>query len=101
MSANVFPVTRFDAGRGIALMSAGAMMVLLKWVLPAIAPLAVAAYGAYQLYYRQWSEGAIAIAVAIALWYLRDMVGGLLWLIGAGFVGFGLFYLIRSLRAQS
>ncbi len=101
MNENGMSVTLFDTGRGLALVTAGAVMVLLKWVLPAVAPLAVAAYGAYQLVHRQYAEGGLAIGFAVALWYLRDLVGGLLWFIGAGFVGLGLFFLIRSLRAKS
>lgn len=89
-----------DSGRGVAMLTAGAVLVLLKWVLPPVAPLAVGAYGIYQLYYRQYAEGAIALALAVALWFLRPVVGWLLWVVGAAFVAFGLFFLIRSLREQ-
>ncbi|MEE8554770.1 MAG: hypothetical protein V3T00_02835 [bacterium] len=90
-----------DTGRGVAMLTAGAVMVLLKWVLPPVAPVAVAAYGGYQIYNRQYLEGAIAIGLAVVLWLVRGLVGGLLWVVGAGLVGLGLFFLIRSLRGSS
>ena len=101
MEDNKSPVVRGDTGRGVAMLAAGGVMVLLKWILPPVAPLAVAAYGIYQIYNRQYTEGAVAVGLAIALWYLRGVVGWLLWLVGAGLVVFGLFFLIRSLRETS
>ena len=91
-------LARQDTSRGLAMLIAGAVMVLLKWVLPPVAPLAVAVYGAYQGLNRQYGEGLAAIGLAIVLWYARGLVGWLLWLIGAAFVLAGLFFLIRSLR---
>lgn len=90
-----------DLGRGTALLISGAIMVLLKWVLPAVAPVALVAYGLYRLYQKQLGEGLVALALAVLAWYLRGAVGGLLWVIGAVMVGFGLFYLIRGFRTQS
>ncbi|NIP73051.1 MAG: hypothetical protein GWO16_08485, partial [Gammaproteobacteria bacterium] len=88
-------------GRGTALLVSGAVMVLLTWVLPSVAPVAVGAYGVYQLYRKQPAEGLLALALAVVFWFLRVPLGWLLWLAGAGMVGFGLFYLIRGLRAPS
>jgi hypothetical protein len=90
--------SRPNTSRGLALLIAGAAMVLLRWMLPPLAPLAVAAYGVYQFFSRRLGEGLVAILVAVALWYLRGLVGGLLWLVGAAFVVVGMFYLIKSLR---
>ena len=90
-----------DVGRGTALLVSGAVMVLLRWVLPPVAPLAIAAYGIYRLFHKQIGEGLLALAVAVLAWYLRGVVGGLLWLIGAAMVGFGLFFLIRGLLSDA
>lgn len=87
-----------DVGRGTALVVTGAVMVLLKWVLPPVAPIAIAAYAVYRLYYRDLAEGLLALALAVLAWVLRIPVGWLLWLAGAAMVAFGLFYLIRGLR---
>ena len=87
-----------DTSRGLALLIAGAVMVVLKWVLPPVAPLAVVAYGLYQALNRQYGEGLVAVGLALVLWYARGLVGWLLWIVGAGFVLAGLFLLIRSLR---
>jgi len=89
-----------DVDRGVALLIAGAVMVLLKWVLPPVAPLAVLAYGVYRLYLREFAEGGVAIAVAVVLWFLRAPVEWLLWLAGVLMAGFGLFFLIRGLRGH-
>jgi hypothetical protein len=91
-------LARQDTSRGLAMLIAGAVMVVLKWVLPPVAPLAVAAYGVYQALNRQYGEGLAAVALAVILWYARGLVGWLLWLVGAAFVLAGLFFLIRSLR---
>ena len=89
-----------DRDRGIALLVAGAVMVLLKWILPVAAPFAVLAFAIYQLANRRWQEGLIFLAVAVVLWLLRMPLGWLLWLLGFLMVGFGVFYLIRSIRDQ-
>lgn len=89
---------RADTSRGLAMLVAGAVMVLLKWIVPAVAPLAVAAYGIYQVINRRYGEGAAAVGIAVLLWYGRGVVGWLLWVLGAAFVLAGLFLLIRSLR---
>jgi hypothetical protein len=91
-------LTRPDAARGLALLAAGAAMVVLHWVVPPMAPLAVAAYGVYQLFKRRYGEAAVAILIAVALWYTRLLVGWLLWLVGAAFVVAAIFYLIQALR---
>lgn len=90
-----------DLGRGTALLVSGAVMVLLKWVLPVVAPLAVAAYGLYRLYHKDLSEGLLALGIAVVAWLLRPFVGWLLWLIGAAMVAIGLFYLIRGMRSDA
>ncbi len=90
-----------DLGRGTALMIFGAVMVLLKWVLPPVAPLAIAAYGLYRLYHKEIGEGLLGLALAVLLWVLRVPFGWLLWLLGAAMVAFGLFFLIRGLRGPS
>ena len=90
-----------DLGRGVALMGAGAMMMLLKFVLPWMAPIALAAYAFYRLFMRNYLEAAAAIGVALVLWYLQGLVGWLLLLISAGMVGFGVFFLIRGVREKS
>lgn len=87
-----------NTSRGLAMLIAGAVIVMLKWVLPSVAPLAVVAYGAYQATQRLYGEALAALAVALVLWYARTLVGGLLWLAGAAFAAAGLFLLIRSWR---
>ena len=94
-------LARQDSSRGVAMLIAGAVMVVLKWVLPAVAPLAVAAYGIYQAVNRRYGEGLAAIGIAVVLWYARGVVGWLLWLVGAAFVLAGLFFLIRSMRESA
>ncbi|MDH4225117.1 MAG: hypothetical protein OEW12_05680 [Deltaproteobacteria bacterium] len=89
-----------DFSRGTSLLVAGAVMVLLKWVLPFAAPFALTAYGGLQLYLKRYGEGIAALFIAILLWLLKDVFGGVLWLIGAGFAGTGLFFLILSLREE-
>ncbi len=89
-----------DLGRGVALLVAGAIMALLQLVLPAVAPLALAAYGIYRLMVKNYSEFLVALLLAVLLWFLRDAFEWLLWIFGAGMAGFGLFYLIRGLRGQ-
>jgi hypothetical protein len=91
-------LARPDAARGLAFLAAGAAMVLLHWVLPPMAPLAVAAYGVYQLFKQRFGEAAVAILIAVALWYTRLLVGWVLWLVGAAFVVAAVFYLIQGLR---
>lgn len=87
-----------DLGRGTALLVTGAVMVLLKWVLPPVAPIAIAAYAVYRLYYRDLAEGLLALALAVVFWVLRAPLGWVLWLAGAAMVAFGLFFVIRGLR---
>lgn len=90
-----------DLGRGTALLVSGAVMVLLKWILPSVAPVAIAAYALYRLYYKDIAEGLLALALAALAWVLRYPLGWLLWLGGAAMVGFGLFFVIRGLRADA
>ncbi len=89
-----------NINRGIVLLISGGATVLLKWVLPAVAPLAVVAYGIYRLYTRNFREGGIAIMIALLLWLLRHQVGWLLWAVAALMTGLGLFLLIAGLRDQ-
>jgi hypothetical protein len=89
-----------DLGRGVALMVAGAVMVLLKWVLPAVAPLALAAYAVYRLFMKSYAEAAISFGVAVLLWFLQGLVGWLLLAFGAGMAGFGVFFLVRGMRGK-
>ena len=90
-----------DLGRGVALMAAGAMMMLLKFILPVMAPVALAAYAFYRLFMRNYLESAVTIGVALVLWYLQGVVGWMLLMISGGMVGFGVFYLIRGMRGQN
>lgn len=90
-----------DLGRGTALMILGAVLVLLRWVLPPVAPLAIAAYGLWRLYRKEVGEGLLALALAVLAWVLRGLVGGLLWILGAVIVVAGLFFLIRGFRTPS
>ncbi len=87
------------AQRGTALLVSGALLVVLKWLVPYVAPFAVAAYGLYALYHRRAVEGCIALGVAALLWLLRVPLAGLFWLVGAAMAGVGLFFLIRGMRA--
>ena len=90
-----------DRDRGIALLVAGAVMVLLKWILPIAAPVAALAYGIYRMSSKRYKEGALFIGVAIVLWLLHAFIGWLLWLAGFVMAGVGIFYLIRSFRGPS
>ena len=89
-----------DLGRGIALLVASAVMVLLTWVVPAVAPLALAGYGIYLLFMRSFRAMAVTLVVAVGLWFLSGLLGGLLWLFGVAMAGFGLFFLIRGFRGR-
>ncbi len=89
-----------DLGRGVALMVAGAVMVLLEWVVPTVAPLALAAYAIYRLFMRNFPEGGVALLIAVGLWFLSPVIGWMLWLFGLGMAGCGLFFLIRGIRGQ-
>ena len=89
-----------DLGRGIALLVASAVMVLLTWVVPAVAPLALAGYGIYLLFMRRFREMTVTLVVAVGLWFLAGLLGGLLWLFGVAMAGFGLFFLIRGFRGR-
>lgn len=101
MSFNMISNKDQDIGRGTALLASGAVMVLLKWVLPVIAPLAVAAYGIYRFTRKDIGEGLVALACAVLFYYLQGAVAWLLWTAGGLMVGFGLFFLIRALRAPT
>jgi hypothetical protein len=90
-----------DLGRGTALLVTGAVMVLLKWVLPPVAPLAIAAYGVYRLYHKAVPEGLLALVAAAVVWFLRAPLGWLLWVVGGLIVAWGLFLLIRGLLAPA
>ena len=90
-----------DTNRGIALLVTGAVMVLLRWVLPPVAPVAIAAYGVWRLFRKEVGEGLLALAIAVLAWVLRGFVGGVLWMIGAVVVAAGLFFLIRGLRSSA
>lgn len=101
MEYNLIPQRERDLGRGTALLVCGAIMVLLTWILPAIAFLAVAAYGVYRLYLKEITEGLIALVVAVVFYFLSGLLAGLLWVIGALVAGMGLFFLIRALLEGS
>lgn len=90
-----------DIGRGTALIVTGTVMVILKFVVPWVMPLAVGAYGVYRLYKKQLGEGLIFLALAVVAWYLGKLVEWSLVFIGALFVGFGLFYLLKGFRADA
>ncbi len=89
-----------NVNRGLMLLISGGVTVLLKWVLPSVAPFAVVAYGVYRLYTRNFQEGGIAILVALLLLWQRAAVGWLLWSVGALMAGLGLFLLIAGLRER-
>jgi len=89
-----------DKSRGVALLLASAVLVLLTWVLPAVAPLAIAAYGIYQIVVKNYAEGLVALGLAVVFWLLRPLVGGLIWIFALGASGVGLFFLIRGLRGS-
>ncbi len=101
MNYEIMTLREHVIGRGTALFASGAVMVLLTWLLPLVAPLAVAAYAIYRLYHKEISEGLLGLALAVVLWYLRHPLGWLLWLVGAAMVAFGLFFLIRGRRTSS
>jgi len=88
--------SRRGAVKGAALLGAGAGTLILHWIVPPLAPVAVAAYGVFQAFKGRLGEAALAVLIAVALWYLRPLVGWLLWMVGAGFMLGGLFYLIQS-----
>ena len=100
---NGFLITRneLDLGRGTALLVSGAVMVLLTYVLPAVAPIAIFGYGLYRLFKRQVREALISMALGVVLYFLMGLLEWLLWLCGAGMVGLGLFFLIRGFRASA
>ena len=89
----------FDVQRGGALLISGALLVLLHFVLPIVAPFAVAAYDIYRFTLRQVQEGIVALAVAVLLWFAREPLGWLLWLVAALMAGLGFFYFIRGILA--
>ena len=90
-----------DIGRGTALLITGAVLFILKWVLPVVTPLAIGGYAIYRFYRKELGEGLIFMALAVLAWFLRVPLGWLLWVIGAGFVAFGVFYLIKGMRGES
>ncbi len=100
MDFNIISRKEQDLGRGVALMVGGAVMVVLKWVLPVVAPLALAAYAVYRLFMKSYKEAAIALGIAVVLWFLQGVVSWLLLAFGAGMAGFGLFFLVRGLRGK-
>ncbi|MBI4081807.1 MAG: hypothetical protein HY423_04280 [Candidatus Lambdaproteobacteria bacterium] len=87
-----------DRSRGLALLLASAVLVLLSFVVPPVAPIAIIAYGFYQLYRKNYTEGALAILLAVVVWVLRGVVGWLIWACAFVAAGLGLFFLIRGLR---
>lgn len=98
MEPQWLPPAQTDAQRGTALLVSGAVMVVLKWLVPYVAPFAVAAYGLYALYHRHAVEGLAALGVAILLWLLRVPLAVLFWFVGAAMAAVGIFFLIRSMR---
>jgi len=89
-----------DIGRGTALLAAGAVMVLLTWVLPWSVPFAVGGYGVYRLGQKQIGEGLLFLALGVVFWFLRRPVEMLLWFTGFVVVAVGIFMLIRGLRGD-
>jgi len=96
MDIELSPQHELDVGRGTALLITGAVMVLLTWVLPIMVPIAVGAFGVYQLTQRQLPDGLLALAVAVVMWFLKGLVWWLMWLVSAGMVGLGLFFMLRG-----
>ncbi len=101
MEFDLIPQKERDLGRGTALLVCGAVMVLLTWILPTIAFLAVAAYGVYRLYLKELGEGLVALAVAVVFYIFSSLLASLLWIVGALVAGAGLFFLIRALLEKS
>ena len=89
-----------DIGRGTALLAAGAIMVLLTWILPWAAPFAIGAFGVYRLMQKDTGEGLLFMALGMVLWFLRKPVEVLLWAAGFLIVAVGIFMLIRGLRGN-
>ncbi len=75
-------------------------MVLLKWVLPTVAPLALGAYAIYRLFMKSYREAAIALGIAVVLWFVQGLISWLLFAFGFGMAGFGLFFLVRGMRGK-
>jgi len=90
-----------DISRGTALLVSGAVMVLLTWIVPWVAPIAIGAYGVYCLFHKELAEGGVALLLAVVVFFLGTIVGWLLWLSGAVMVGVGLFLLIRAMRSNT
>ena len=101
MEYDLIPRKERDLGRGAALLVCGAVMVLLTWIIPSIAFLAVAAYGVYRLYLKEIGEGLVALAVAVAFYIFSSILASLLWIVGALVAGAGLFFLIRALLERT
>ncbi len=99
MEFNIISRKEQDLGRGVALMVAGAVMVVLNWV-PFVAPLALGAYAIYRLLMKGYKEAAIVLGIAVALWFLQGVISWLLFAFGAGMAGFGLFFLVRGMRGK-
>ena len=89
-----------DMGRGVVLILGSALMVLLQFIIPAVAPLVMVAYGVYRLFTKNYGESAIAILLAILFWFLRAPISWIFWMFGAGMAGVGLFFIIRGIRGQ-
>ena len=101
MEYDLIPQKERDLGRGAALLACGAVMVLLTWILPSIAFLAVAAYGVYRLFLKEFGEGLVALAVAVAFYIFSGVLAALLCIVGALAAGAGLFFMIRALLQHS
>jgi len=100
MEYDVIPEKEQDIGRGTALLAAGAVIVLLTWVLPWSAPFAVGAYGISRLVQKQVGEGMLFLALGVVFWFMRRPVELLLWFVGFAIVAVGVFMLIRGLRGD-
>ena len=100
MEYEVIPEKEQDIGRGTALLAAGAVMVLLTWVLPWSAPFAVGAYGIHRLIRKQAGEGLLFLALGLVFWFLRRPVELVLWFTGFLIVAVGIFMILRGLRGD-
>lgn len=101
MNSNSGSPGALSVGHGVVMIATGAGIVLLRWVLPAVAPVAIAVYGVYLIGKHKFMEGFATIGGALLLWIFRGVLGGLLWWVGALMLGGGIFLLLRGLRGAN
>ncbi|MDH4121396.1 MAG: hypothetical protein OEV94_06820 [Deltaproteobacteria bacterium] len=87
-----------DTLRGIALIAIGGVLVLLKWIVPYAAPLALVVYAGLQAYTQRYGEAIVALALAVLLWQLKELLEGLVWVAGVLAATGGFVFLLRNLK---